>query len=292
MFAEAAKFFQLENDFKIRCICNQGNLGYTSFQDETLAPHIQSSGDTKEGYYVGREPDIDENQIYVNVWPPYHENLICWKSVMQKYHSDCTQLCWQLIHLISEALDLPSNFFDSYFTRPTALLRLIKYGKILSDPSNGVFGAGAHTDYGMLTLLATNEVSGLQIFLNDKWIPVPPLKDHFIVNLGDCLQIMTRKTFRSTLHRVVIGNDQQDRFSLAFFYEPNRQAVIREIYHTDSSSTSSSLNEPDSTTVTPFEPILYGEYLSKKYEQTHADYKIISIIPSSRLTNSLSGNSL
>ena len=270
MFTEAAKFFQLENDFKMRCLCNQGNLGYTSFQDETLAPHIQSSGDTKEGYYIGREPDADEDQIYVNVWPPHHVDLVNWKSVMQKYHSDCTQLGWNLVQLISEALDLPLNYLESYFTRPTALLRLIKYGKVLSDPSNGVFGAGAHTDYGMLTLLATNEVSGLQIFLNDTWISVPPLKDHFIVNLGDCLQIMTNYAFRSTLHRVVIENDQLDRFSLAFFYEPNRNALIHEIYRNNNSTSS---HESDSTAVACFEPILYGDYLSKKYAQTHSDYK-------------------
>jgi isopenicillin N synthase-like dioxygenase len=33
----------------------------------------------------------------------------------------------------------------------------------LSAPSEGVFGAGAHSDYGMLTLLATDEVPGLQV---------------------------------------------------------------------------------------------------------------------------------
>ena len=167
-FKETEKFFSCSSEFKKQCLCNQGNLGYTSFQDETLAPNIQSCGDTKEGYYIGREPDFDEDQIYTNVWPPYHENLINWKNIMSKYHSECCQTGYLLVQYIAEALNLPTNYFQSYFERPTALLRLIKYGKIISDPNKGIFGAGEHSDYGMLTLLATNDVSGLQIYLNNE----------------------------------------------------------------------------------------------------------------------------
>lgn len=94
--------------------------------------------------------------------------------------------------LIALALDLDVDFFDrpEFLGRPIATLRLLhyegKYGEIspepscfsiwselifwfhvklgkLSDPSNGIFGAGAHSDYGLITLLATDDVSGLQV---------------------------------------------------------------------------------------------------------------------------------
>lgn len=57
-FNEAEKFFSLPSFFKNQCLCNSGNLGYTSFQDETLAPHLQSCGDTKEGYYIGKNSNL------------------------------------------------------------------------------------------------------------------------------------------------------------------------------------------------------------------------------------------
>ena len=268
-FEETEKFFSCSSEFKRKCLCNQGNLGYTSFQDETLAPNIQSCGDTKEGYYIGREPDVDEDQIYTNVWPPYHANLTNWKNIMLKYHSECCQTGYSLVQYIAEALNLPNNYFQSYFERPTALLRLIKYGTIISDPGKGIFGAGEHSDYGMLTLLATNDVSGLQIFLHNEWIDIPPMKDAFIINLGDCFQIMTNYKFKSTLHRVVIdaSGSQKDRYSLAFFYEPNRRALISPlpVFNTEETSTI-------------FQPIAYGDYLSQKYEQTHIDYKQKQIV--------------
>ena len=52
----------------------------------------------------------------------------------------------------------------------------------------GVFGAGAHSDYGMLTLLKTDEHPGLQIWSDGRFVDVPPKPDTFIVNLGDMLE--------------------------------------------------------------------------------------------------------
>jgi isopenicillin N synthase-like dioxygenase len=266
-FSESKKFFNLSYEEKYSCLCNKGNLGYTSFQDETLAPHIQSCGDTKEGYYIGRDPDCDEEMQYQNVWPPEHLGLSEWEHVMKQYHLECCHLGLKVVRIISEALELPPHYFDHYFEKPTALLRLIKYGKLLSNPNNGVFGAGEHTDYGMITLLATNDVSGLQIFLNNTWIDVPPRPDCYIVNLGDCLQILTNNRFKSTLHRVLITDTEKDRYSMAFFFEPNRSVLIEPL--PDFSFNVSCESKYPNT----FVPMTYGEYLSKKYEQTHSDYK-------------------
>uniref|UniRef100_A0A3Q7GER1 Fe2OG dioxygenase domain-containing protein n=1 Tax=Solanum lycopersicum TaxID=4081 RepID=A0A3Q7GER1_SOLLC len=99
----------------------------------------------------------------------------------------------------------------------------------LSDPSNGIFGAGAHSDYGLITLLATDDVSGLQI-CKDKdakpqiWEYVPPLKSAFVVNLGDMLERWSNGVFRSTLHRVLANG--QERFSIAYFMEPSHDCLV------------------------------------------------------------------
>ena len=57
-------------------------------------------------------------------------------------------------------LDLPRDYFDSYFEPPMVMLRPLHYAAQVSNPGEGVFGAGAHSDYGMLTVLATDEVGG------------------------------------------------------------------------------------------------------------------------------------
>jgi hypothetical protein len=60
------------------------------------------------------------------------------------------------------------------FDKPVALLRLLRYSAEASSPESGILGCGAHSDYGMLTLLATDHVPGLQININGEWIDVPP----------------------------------------------------------------------------------------------------------------------
>jgi isopenicillin N synthase-like dioxygenase len=64
-------------------------------------------------------------------------------------------------------------------------LRPLHYSPALSSPSGGVYGAGAHTDYGMLTILATDGTPGLQVLQNRQWADVPHISGAVVINLGD-----------------------------------------------------------------------------------------------------------
>lgn len=48
---------------------------------------------------------------------------------------------------------------------------------------------GAHQDYGILTLLATDSTPGLQVKTGGKWMDVTPVRGAFIVNIGDLLEV-------------------------------------------------------------------------------------------------------
>lgn len=69
----------------------------------------------------------------------------------------------------------------------------------------GQLRAGAHSDYGSLTILATEDKSGgLQVFnASGAWVDVPIARDCFIINIGDLMARWTNDTWVSTLHRVV-----------------------------------------------------------------------------------------
>ncbi|KAF5957422.1 hypothetical protein HYC85_004647 [Camellia sinensis] len=133
--------------------------------------------------------------------------------------------------IIALALNLEVDFFDrqEMLGKPIANLRLLHYEGRVSDPMKGIYGAGAHSDFGLITLLATDDVFGLQICKDkdakpQKWEFVAPLKGAFIVNLGDMLERWSNCIFRSTLHRVV-GNGQE-RYSIAYFVEPNHDCLV------------------------------------------------------------------
>jgi len=89
---------------------------------------------------------------------------------------------------------------------------------------------GAHTDYGILTVLLADPVPGLQIVGPDgAWHDVTPLAEGVVVNLGDAISIWTNDRWRSTLHHVVPpppGPDEARRRSFAFFHDGNADAVM------------------------------------------------------------------
>ncbi|CAL5360506.1 unnamed protein product [Camellia sinensis] len=133
--------------------------------------------------------------------------------------------------IIALALNLEVDFFDrqEMLGKANATLRLLHYEGRVSDLMKGIYGAGAHSDFGLITLLATDDVYGLQICKDkdakpQKWEFVSPLKGAFIVNLGDMLERWSNCIFRSTLHRV-LGNGQE-RYSIAYFVEPNHDCLV------------------------------------------------------------------
>ena len=90
----------------------------------------------------------------------------------------------------------------------------------------GEIGAGEHTDYGNITLLATDDVGGLEVKVRGgDWIAAPPMYGAFIVNIGDCLMRWTNDIYVSTPHRV-INRSGRERYSMAFFFDPNPEAKV------------------------------------------------------------------
>ncbi|KAL0443709.1 UNVERIFIED_CONTAM: Gibberellin 2-beta-dioxygenase 1 [Sesamum latifolium] len=93
----------------------------------------------------------------------------------------------------------------------------------LQDQSNGrnLIGFGEHTDPQIISVLRSNNTSGLQISLKDgSWIPVPPDQTSFFINVGDSLQVMTNGRFKSVRHRVVVANSSKSRVSMIYFGGP------------------------------------------------------------------------
>jgi isopenicillin N synthase-like dioxygenase len=117
---------------------------------------------------------------------------------------------------------------------------------------------GAHTDYGIVTLLWADPVPGLQILDgNGEWCDVLPAPGALLVNLGDLLARWTNDRWMSTMHRVVPPTDHDGRLirrrSAAFFHDGNADALIATL-------------DPclDADGGTPYEPVTVTEHLAQK----------------------------
>ena len=172
--------------------------GYTAMEEETLDPVNQKKGDTKEGFYIGKEIPKDDPRFNPaklagpNCWPT--EANTCgefsrrdceeFRTVMDEYHCKMCDLGLRVTRLLALALSLEKHYFDAYFREPMAVTRLLHYAQETSRPEEGVFACGAHSDYGMITLLLTDHQPGLQINYNGEWVDVLPRPRSFVVNLG------------------------------------------------------------------------------------------------------------
>ncbi|KAI9994638.1 hypothetical protein PInf_011388 [Phytophthora infestans] len=255
VYKEMATFFSQPLEEKQKVLANKYMRGYTLMNEETLDPSVQTRGDTKEGYYICRHVPLDSDEMKLplhgpNVFPD-KAKLPTFQETMETYHVAMCELGFNVAKLFADAAGEKGKFDGpGMFDKPMAALRLLHYAPEKSDVDNGVFGAGAHTDYGLITLLSTDMTGGLQIFHEDKWVDVPPhMAERF-----------TNGIFKSTLHRVV-NVSGKERYSVPFFYEPNFTCQV-ECFPSCVSEESPA----------KYPPTTSGQHLVDMYKQTHASF--------------------
>jgi isopenicillin N synthase-like dioxygenase len=126
------------------------------------------------------------------------------------------------------SLDLPEDYFLPYYDIPTTTLRLVRYPPHPTHADANQLGAGAHTDWGGITLLAQDNLGGLEVLtVEGEWTAAAPIEGTFVVNLGDLMQRWTNDLYRSNMHRVKNNNSlHHNRHSVPFFYSPRPTARI------------------------------------------------------------------
>ena len=134
-----------------------------------------------------------------------------------------------LLQILGRGLDhVDTTIFSQFCKDPIAVVRLLHYPPHPVDAEANAVGAGAHTDFGAITLLLQDGHSGLQVLNQDtdEWLDVPPNPDAYVVNVGDMLQIWTAGAYKSNVHRV-INTSGTERYSVPFFLDGNADCVIK-----------------------------------------------------------------
>uniref|UniRef100_A0A0A9DBX8 Fe2OG dioxygenase domain-containing protein n=1 Tax=Arundo donax TaxID=35708 RepID=A0A0A9DBX8_ARUDO len=260
VFAESRSFFELPMETKMALRRSSNHRGYTPPYAEKLDAASEFQGDLKESFYIG--PTGGGEQSDLNQWPS-EELFPSWKETMKLYQSSVLAAGEKILSLIALSLDLDTEFFQKIgaVNCPSAFVRLLRYPGDVNESDSGNYGASAHSDYGMITLLATDGTPGLQICREKDrhpqlWEDVPHINGALIVNIGDLLERWTNCLFRSTLHRVVAVG--KERYSVAFFLDPNPDLVVRCF-----ESCCSEANPPR------FPPIRSGDYLKERLSATY-----------------------
>jgi len=255
VFAHASAFFALPEaeKAKVAIASTPHNRGWAAIGTERLDT-ASGQVDRKEAFNIGfdlapRDPRVLAGEPFrgVNLWPP----IPGFRDVMLRYYQAVQNLGIVLHKALAVDLGIDERFFDDKFTAPMATLRLLHYPPATGAP--GEIGAGAHTDYGSVTLLLTDGEPGLQVKMRDGgWIDVPHVPDAYVVNIGDCLMRWSNDTYVSTPHRVLPPT--RTRRSVAFFLDPNPDARIEAL---------------PGTGAPRYEPVLAADYLQSRLEATY-----------------------
>jgi isopenicillin N synthase-like dioxygenase len=232
-------FFALNADAKGRYRCPPGiNRGYTPPQAEALANSLglTTAADLFEAVNVGSSAadfpglSLPEDIYAGNVYPS--AEVPGFEAAVTAWFAAAGRVARTMVRIFGVALGGGEDYFEQFTDHSIDVLRMNNYRLPAPDTElePDQLGMGAHTDYGIVTVLWADQVPGLEIHGADgNWHPVLPADGALLVNLGDATARWTNEEWISTLHRVAAprrGGVLVPRRSAAFFHDGNVDAVI------------------------------------------------------------------
>jgi isopenicillin N synthase-like dioxygenase len=225
--ATGRAFFDLPESAKLRLAEGEpapGLPAYRPLRSERLAASLGRStpGDLKESLDWG--PAVPGHG-----WPEQPPGL---RPAFEEYFAAVAGLGERLRRLFALALGLPEDWFEASFRGHSSSMRVINYPDPEGALEPGQLRAGAHTDYGCMTILRTEDApGGLQVQTRDgEWLDVHAVPGSFVVNLGDMMARWTNDRWAATLHRVAVPPTEaalgSRRQTIVFFHDPRADAVI------------------------------------------------------------------
>lgn len=171
---------------------------------------------------ASHEPHDTELRELKNQWPDFPNNF---REACEEYARGIEKLSYKLLELIALSLGLSSKRLNNYFKDQTSFMRLNYYP--LCPIHHLALGVGRHKDPGALTVLAQDDVGGLEVKrkADGEWIQVKPTPDAYIINVGDIIQVWSNDRYESVEHRV-IASSNKERFSVPFFFNPSHYVMV------------------------------------------------------------------
>ncbi len=268
VFAAAHEFHALPLASKMAIELNEIHRGFipinTSTDRKSTLANVRKPNQS-ESFMMMREAGPDDPDVLAgaylagaNQWPV----LPGFREAVVAYEQAMLQLAKRLTDIVAVVLNDSDLAIPQSFERPTTWLRLLHYPSQPPSTPDDVYGSAPHTDFGFITLLAQDDVGGLQVQSPDgHWLDAPPRAGTFVMNVGQMLHQWSNGILRATPHRV-INRSGRERYSVPFFFDPNVATVIDPL--------PSCIDAEHSK---QFESVVFGEYLRAELQagyQRHA----------------------
>jgi isopenicillin N synthase-like dioxygenase len=224
-------FFNLPMEDKLQIEISRSpyHRGYVAPGEENA--YGSKIKDLKEVFDMALELPLDDIDVKAgrffhgpNTFP---EQLPQFKPTLLWLYREWQALCEDISELMALALGLPNGFFIKRSQKPLAQLRGAKYPAQPQVDEAGPIGCGAHTDYGIVSIIWQIDVEGLEVqSMDGRWFRAPRIPGAFACPMGDAIGIWTNDYWRPTPHRV-INASSKDRHSLSFFYDQDPDCLMQ-----------------------------------------------------------------
>jgi len=269
VWRETKTFFALPSAAKQAVVRTKDNS--RGWYNRELTKNIR---DMKEVFDFGHSPhpNLPEHDPSnwtrdgFNQWPD-PQWCSAFRPTLETYFTECERLAHRLLAAIGESLNVtPENLTQAFLGNHTSFLRLNyfpQYDPLTAEEFaavKGHYGIHPHSDAGALTILLQDDVGGLQICHSEAWIPVKPVQDTLVVNIGDIVQVWSNDLYQAPLHRVAASTTRA-RYSLPFFYNPSYDTVYAPL---DALT--------DETSPPKYHPINWGTFRWHRQQGDFANY--------------------
>ena len=229
LFAASTAFHSLPLASKLAVELDRNHRGYIPIAvstDRASSVEAATAPNRSASFMMMREDAADSDEVAAgtylagpNRWPDLHG----FRSAVETYHGALLPVARHVVDLFADLLGDADGVFRRAFATPTTWLRLLHYPP--ADPDVDGYGSAPHRDFGCITLLAQDDVGGLEVLTpGGEWLDVPAQPGALVMNVGDMLHRWSGGRLLSTPHRVV--SRARERYSAAFFFDPHMATVV------------------------------------------------------------------
>ncbi|KAK7385537.1 hypothetical protein VNO78_31260 [Psophocarpus tetragonolobus] len=219
---QAKQLFSLSFESK-QALCSTANPVTYFWGTPALSP--SGTALTKASQRINRVEGFNIPLCKLSQFQSQLPQLHSFRLLLLEYGECLSRIATTLFQVMVKNLDLNLQPSSSYMAENTGMLRVYRYPNCSN--SNVGLGMEVHTDSSVLSILnQENEVSGLEVLKDHRWLTVKPISNTLIVNLGDMMQAISDDKYKSVTHRVKLNN-HKERISVCYFVFPEEDHEIK-----------------------------------------------------------------
>lgn len=222
-------------------------------------------------YVVSEEQTLDwSDSLILMIYPNRYRKLQFWpktphgfNEIIEAYSSEVKRVGEELLSSLSIIMGLEKHALIGMHKELLQCSRANYYPPC--NTPDQVLGLSSHSDTGTITILMQDDdVPGLEIRNKGNWVPVTPISDALVVNVGDVIEILSNGKYKSVEHRAVTNKNKR-RTSHASFLSPRDDVEVEPFDH---------MIDAENTKV--YQKVKFGDYLRQSMKRkmegkTHID---------------------